>query len=245
MAERSIHEMEKEATGVAHREIAAPLAAAINVLNLATKLQANDSPVKTLSKAVIVRLLLLQRIQNDLRCCIILVEHGYSLQAASLAAGIFEGWVTLANLENEDDAVKWLLHSNENESFGRIRSLTKQALAKSVGDARNADTWYSQYQQLCMAKHLNPIVERSRGYTSKDKTIQFRPGPDTSELAIKFGWLSLERATRFALLALTIIAHSQETSEELYRELTEQHIALKELEDESIRRWPDNYIVDA
>jgi hypothetical protein len=90
MAERSIHEMEKEATGVAHREIAAPLAAAINVLNLATKLQANDSPVKRLSKAVIVRLLLLQRIQNDLRCCIILVEHGYSLQAASLAAGIFD-----------------------------------------------------------------------------------------------------------------------------------------------------------
>ncbi len=34
----------------------------------------------------------------------ILVEHGYPLQALTQAAGIFEAWVTIANIKTEDDA---------------------------------------------------------------------------------------------------------------------------------------------
>ena len=116
MAERSIHEMESNAAAVAQKTLAEPLKAAVNVLNLATRLHANDAPAEKLSKATIVRLLLLQRIQNDLRCCMILVEHGYPLQAVAQAAGIFEAWVTLATIKTETDAEKWLSHDKENES---------------------------------------------------------------------------------------------------------------------------------
>lgn len=156
MAERSIHEMESNAAAVAHKELAEPLKTAIWVLNLATKLHANDVPAEKLPKAKLVRLLLLQRIQNDLRCCIILIEHGYPLQAVAQAAAIFEAWVTVANIKTDDDAIKWLSHTKENESFGRIRPLTKQALENITGEAKGADKIYSQYQQLCMPKHLNP-----------------------------------------------------------------------------------------
>jgi hypothetical protein len=241
MAERSIHEMESNAAAVAHKELAAPLKAATDVLNLATKLQANDAPREKLSKATMVRLLLLQRIQNDLRGCVILVEHGYPLQAVTQAAGIFEAWVTVANIKTEGDAVRWLSHAKENESFGRIRPLTQQALENIAGDAKNADKMYYQYQQLCMPKHLNPIVERSRGYDLDGSAIQFRPGPDTSELAIRHGWYALERASRFANLALVTIAHSQETFPELQLEFVAQQTALKALQDESVKRWPDKY----
>lgn len=123
MAERPIYEMESNAAAVALKELAEPLKVANDVLNLATNLHANDAPAEKLPKAKIVRLLLLQRIQNDLRCCIILVERGYPLQAVAVAAGIFEGWVTVANIKTEDDAVKWLSHAKENESFGHIRPL--------------------------------------------------------------------------------------------------------------------------
>ena len=92
--------MESSAGAVAHSELAKPLRAAINVLNLASKLHANDTPEAKLSKARAVKLLPLQRIQNDFRCCKILVEHGYPLQAVTLAAGIFEAWVTIANYQN-------------------------------------------------------------------------------------------------------------------------------------------------
>ena len=174
MAERSIYEMESNAAAVALKELAEPLKVANDVLNLATNLHANDAPAEKLPKAKIVRLLLLQRIQNDLRCCIILVERGYPLQAVAVAAGIFEAWVTVANIKTEDDAVKWLSHAKENESFGHIRPLTEQALENIVGDAKYAETMYRQYQQLCMAKHLNPIVERSRGYERLEGGIIFR-----------------------------------------------------------------------
>jgi hypothetical protein len=244
MAERAIHEMEENAAAVAKRALVEPLKAAISVLNLATKLHANDVPEERISKVKIVRLLLLQRTQNDLRCCMILVEHGYPLQAVTQAASIFEAWVTIANLKTEDDAVRWFSHAKENESFGRIRPLTRQALENIVGDAKDADRLYSQYQQLCMPKHLNPIIERSRGYVLDCGRIEFRPGPDTSELAVAHGWYALERAARFALFALLTIAHSQGTSPDLHRELAEQQIALNALQDESVKRWPDNYVVE-
>ncbi len=183
----------------------------------------------------------MQRVQNDLRCCVILVERGYPLQAASQAAGIFEAWVTLANIKSEEDAIKWLSHTSEGESFGSIRRLTRDALKNIVGDTKRLDKWYSQYQQLCMPKHLNPIVERARGYTLEGKILQFRPGPDTSEIAIKHSWIALERASLFANLALFTIAHSQETPPDLHLQLVGQQQALNALQAESLKRWPDNY----
>jgi len=59
MAERFIQELEPNATAVAHKALAVALNDAIDVLNLATKLHANDAQAKKLSKATMVRLLLL------------------------------------------------------------------------------------------------------------------------------------------------------------------------------------------
>jgi hypothetical protein len=241
MAEKSISEMERNAVAVASQALAEPLRGAVHVLNLASKVHANDVPAEKLSKTRMVKLLILQRIQNDLRCCVILVEHGYPLQAVSQAAGIYEAWVTIANIETEEDAVKWLSHDKEDKSFGRIRALTEQAVKNITGDANEADKMYSQYQQLCMPKHLNPIIERGRGYVREGNVIQFRPGPDTSELAIKWGWMALQCASRFAHFALFSIAHTQETSTALHLELIAQQKKLNALQDKSAKRWPDNY----
>jgi len=233
--------MEKNAAAVASQALAEPLKIAVDVLNLATKVQANDVADEKLTKAGRVKLLLLQRIQNDLRCCMILVEHGYPLQAVSMAACIYEAWVTIANIETKEDAVKWLSHDKEDKSFGRIRALTEQAVKNITGDANEAGKMYSQYQQLCMAKHLNPILERSRGYVLEDNVIQFRPGPDISDLAIKWGWMALQCASRFVHFALFSIAHTQETSTALHLELIAQQKKLNALQDKSVKRWPDNY----
>jgi len=242
MAEKSIHE--DAAVAIAHKELTEPFKAAVAVLNLATRLHGNDVPAVKLSKAQVVKLLLLQRVQNDLRCCMLLVERGYPLQAGSIAAGIFEAWITIANIRTEEEAAKWLSHSKENESFGRIRHLTEQALKNIVGDTKQAALMYSQYQQLCMPKHLNPIVERARGYALDGKTIQFRPGPEITEAGIRLGWYVLERATRFAYFALHTIALSQETPSDLHLELVAHQKTLQGLQTESARRWPKSYPTD-
>lgn len=240
MAEKSISEMEKSAATVASQALADQLKAAVDILNLATKVQANDVPAEKLTKAGRVKLLLLQRIRNDLRCCMILVERGYPLQAVSLAAGIYEAWVTIANIETEEDAVKWLSHDKEDKSFGRIRALAKQAVKKMTGDANanEADKMYSQYQQLCMAKHLNPILERNRGYVLDGDVVEFRPGPDTSKLAIKWSSIALQSASQFAYFALlSIVDDSQDT---LRAEFIAQRKQLNEIRDKFVQRWPDN-----
>lgn len=241
MADRSVEELESSATVVAHKELAEPIRVAENVFNLASEVHANDVPER-ISKAKRVRLLLLQRIQNDLICCIILIERGYGLQAGALVAGIYEAWVTLANLTTEDDARKWLGHIKEHESFGPIGTLTKQGLRNIVGDAAHADRMYRQYQRLCMAKHLNPIVERGRGYdVLGDGGIQFRPGPDTSELGIAHSGVALVSASRFAYSAFLTIADSQETPPELRLKFEAQAAELIALEGEYARRWPEYY----
>jgi hypothetical protein len=241
MGDRSVEELESSAIVIAHKELAEPIRVASKILNLASELHANDRPER-ISKAKAVKLLLLQRIQNDLRCCVILIERGYGLQAAALAAGIYEGWVTLANITTEDDARKWLGHDKENKSFGPIYPLTEQALQSVVDNADQARKMYSQYQQLCMAKHQNPIIERSRGYTVLERGgVQFRPGPDTSELGIAHSWFALERASRIAYFALLRIADGQETSPELRFKLENQTTELNALQGECANRWPAYY----
>jgi hypothetical protein len=241
MVDRSVEELESSATVIAHKELAEPIRVASKILNLASDLHANDR-AERISKAKAVRLLLLQRIQNDLRCCVILIERGYGLQAAALAAGIYESWVTLANITTEDDARKWLGHDKENKSFGPIYPLTEQALRSVVDNADQARKMYSQYQQLCMAKHQNPIIERSRGYTVLEGGgVQFHPGPDTSELGIAHSWFALERASRIAYVALVTIADGQETSPELRFKLESQTIELNALQGECANRWPEYY----
>src|ERR1700730_12744301 len=244
MADLSIHDLEAKAAAIAYKEIVEPLKAATDVLNLAAKLQGNDIPEKKLPRTKAVTLLLLQRIQNDLRCCVILVERGYALQAASLAAGIFEAWVTLASIKTDEDAVKWLSHDRESKSFGSIRTLTEDALKSFGGDAKDWEKYYGKYQQLCMPKHLNPIVERVRGYDYDldAKAVQFRPGPDMSEGAIALGWFALERASRFAYIGLLTIAESQQTPEQARREFDSCVVVLNALQDECVRRWPDAYL---
>ena len=173
MADRSVEEVESAATAVARRELAGPIRAAEKVLNLVSEIHANDV-AERISKVKAIRLLLLQRIQNDLRCCFILSERGYGLQAASLAAGIYEGWVTLANIRTADDARKWADHESENKGFGPIYDLTKSALEGVSDPEKFAGKIYGQYQQLCMAKHLNPIIERGRGYAPLGQVCLFR-----------------------------------------------------------------------
>jgi hypothetical protein len=241
MAEKSVHELESNAITLLHKELAEPFNVAIDVLNLATALHARVSG--KLPKARIIRLLLLQRIQNDLRCCIILVERGYPLQALAHGASIFEGWVTMAAIKSEDDAKKWLSHTDESSSFGRIRPLTRQALQDILGNTDDTDKLYSQYQQVCMPKHLNPIVERSRGYTVEGGTIQFRPGPDTSPHAIRQAWYALERSSRFAFFGILAFIHSDPTplSTDLQDDIKAKRNALNNLQDQSAERWPENY----
>src|SRR5215469_3543320 len=163
VAERTIDELEGKAIHDLTIALREPLEVAYQVLNAISRLCALETP-GTLTKAQIVRMLLLQRLQNDLRCCCLDAVRGYPLQAATHAASVYEGWVNIASIVDEPTALRWLNHKSEAASFGSVRGLTEEALETVLGNREKAIRLYAQYQQLCMPKHLNPIVERARGY---------------------------------------------------------------------------------
>jgi hypothetical protein len=110
-------------------------------------------------------------------------------------------------------------------------------------DKANANLLYSQYQQLCMPKHLNPMVERERGFRIEEKKIQFRAGPDTSAIAIGQAWFSLERAARFAFMGVLAFIQNDQLpgGDELRRSMSRLLAELNVLQAISAQRWPKNY----
>jgi len=244
MAVRHISELESQAIEFMRGRLSRPIALATTTLNLIGELVNLDTPAK-LQKAQNVRLLLLERLQNDLRACWILAERGYPLQAAGHAAGVYEAWVNIAAIGGEAAALKWLSHGDERTSFGQVKALTRDAIEEILGrsEPETVKSIYSQYGQLCMPKHLNPIVERLRGYRVQRGEITFTQGPDTSELAVAHGWYSLERGSRFAFFGIVAFVHNEASplTSATRSDLDKLHADLEALQRESMRLWPESY----
>jgi hypothetical protein len=110
---------------------------------------------------------LLVRVQNDLRCASLLALRGYPDQACTLVASIYEAAMTIAVVGSDDHvAQEWIDYGDPNKPFRNIQKMTRDALEKlGVPEAeKNAERNYTTYRQLCMAKHLNPLLLSQRGY---------------------------------------------------------------------------------
>jgi len=206
MATKRGEDLETEAMAKTEAKLGRPLNAAIRTFNLISEVVQLGPAVTKLSAATKVRLLLLQRIITDLRCCTILAQRGYGIQAAAGAACVFEGWVTLSAIRDEPSAIEWVNHQKEDVSFGQIKRMTKAAVKSIVDDANDveilAGQHYAHYRQLCMAKHLNPIVERNRGFIRRGKEIEFTHGPDLSKQGLWHIHYAVHSSALFAMYGL-------------------------------------------
>jgi hypothetical protein len=206
MATKRGEDLESDAIAKVRAELGRPLNATIRTFNLISEVVQLGPHGGRLSNATKVRLLLLQRIITDLRCCTILAERGYGIQAAAGAACVFEGWVTLSAICDEQSAVEWASHQKEDVSFGQIRKLTKAAVKSIVDDAKDVEILarqhYDHYRQLCMAKHLNPIVERNRGFVRRGNEIEFTHGPDLTNQGLWHIHYAIHSSALFAMYGL-------------------------------------------
>jgi hypothetical protein len=246
----SIYEVEEMAMAALAAELNEPFQMVDKVLNQISRVWGLNDTAETLSNGRIVRTLLLQRLQNDLRCCRLLAERGYSLQAASQAAGVFESFVNVAAIVDESTALRWLNHDKVTTSFGSIKSLSESAceiIFKGPDQLKireRANHLYSQYQQLCMPKHLNPLVEGLRGFRLEGNQIEFHLGPDVTLIGIVHAWFSVERAARFAFLGICVFVQNDKPpiTDEFVRELMSLLAELDNLQAVSAKKWPENYI---
>jgi hypothetical protein len=206
MATKRGEDLESDAITKVRAALGLPLNASLRAFNLISEVIQLGPFGRKLSNVTKVRLLLLQRVVTDLRCCTILAERGYGIQAAAGAASVFEGWVTLAAIRDEKTAIEWASHQREDVSFGQIKKLTKAAVKDSVREVKDVEKLaaqhYDHYRQLCMPKHLNPIVERNRGFIRTGTQIEFVHGPDLSEQGLRHVLYAIHSSAKFAMMAL-------------------------------------------
>lgn len=206
-------------------------------------------PSAEVSLAEQVCVALLYRLANDLRGVQELAIRGYSLQAVSLAASMFEGAYTLAFIGNNDAlAREWVDHKEPTHTFRPAKTLVEEVVKKEKEPDVDAATKarYLVYTQLCLAKHVNPRLQRQHGISQKEteesRVTTFFMGPDvTSDAAIRASWFALGQAADLVLMGFSAyvreIVGSDKLPQKAREEMREMAQRLSDLRKSAIERW--------
>jgi hypothetical protein len=173
---------------------------------------APEIPVRQVSPSRMVTTALLLRLTNDLRCVGYLAPRGYELQAVSLVAPMYEAAYTMVVIgANDEMAQRWIEHDDPTQTFyGNIKTLTLDGLKKLEHRTpeEQVKKEYLIYRQLCMGKHVNPLLQQQHGFVRAERTLTAVVGPMTDEQSERAGWFALEHASRLAHMgAHTFLLH--------------------------------------
>jgi len=177
---------------------------AFNLIGIAVS-SLPEVAIRDVSQSRKVLTALLVRLSNDLRSTALLASRGYVLQAATLVASMYETAYTIAAIGADDSlADEWINHDDPTKTFRKVLDLTRAGLAKlgvPSADAQAAIE-YCIYQQLCLAKHVNPLLQTHHGHRMEGKNVVALNGPDFSEAAVRAAGFALEHAAGLAFVAL-------------------------------------------
>jgi hypothetical protein len=135
----------------------------------------------------------LKRALNDLRCVWILIERGYSTQAASVAASLYENALTAAILASDEKLAiearktkyaeipwtpKQLAQLNARREIAFQEKTGKRSTNKEYEDAWTIS--YFNYKWLCQIKHptWQAVHHDVRGALVTENEYAIRPGPN-------------------------------------------------------------------
>ncbi len=205
--------------------------------------RAPEGPLRDISQSRKVATFLLIRLQNDLRCESLLALRGYPDQACTLVASIYEATMTIGVIGSDDStAQEWIDHDDPNKPFRNIRKMTLEALLKfgAPDPEKNAERNYTTYRELCMPKHLNPLLQKQRGFQIVGSLVTINSGPDASEAAVRMGQFALEKGIGFAFTAAAFFAKEHLRGidvRDLFDQLREIERDVMSLNEQAVRRW--------
>lgn len=148
---------------------------------------------------------LLVRIANDMRTIAILSAKGYAIQAATIAAALYESALMIAYIGNDDNlANRWINHNVPTKSFISVSKMTLEALKKLgvQNSKKEKKNLYHVYEQLCQAKHGNPIFQKAHSFLIENNTVVAQPGPITTNEFVRVSWFVMENAINLVGIAL-------------------------------------------
>lgn len=237
---KTIEEAEKEALKIFEKELKEHNNLCEKILGFMTKV-INELPEKKLDnmpKSRKVAIKLLTKIFNDLRCVVVLANHGYSVQSFSHAASIYEAAFTVVYIDNNENlAQQWLEYDNPCRPFRNAKVMTEEIFSK-LGYPEQADNYYNGYRQLCWAKHQNPLYQQSRNRSHDG--IDLINGPDISETSVQDAWFAIMQASAYILFAMDSfnVNHVPEEQNHAFRrEIEELGKEIEELASEYQQSW--------
>ncbi len=203
----SLEAAERQALSILVAELTGHLALTEKAFNLVGVAVSNlpEVPLRDVSQSRKVATALLVRLSNDLRSAALLAPRGYALQAATLVASIYETAYTIAAIGSDDSlADEWINHDDPTKTFRKTPDLTRAGLEKlGVPSVETqAATEYRVYWQLCLAKHVNPVLQTQHGFRFEGGNVVAMNGPDFSEPAVRTAWFALEHAASLTFIAL-------------------------------------------
>ena len=167
-----------------------------------------DSPLPANVRSRNVTLKLLTRMIRDLRCSTALVVFGYPVQALSLVASVLEVAFTVAYIRDDNKrAQDWVDHRDPTRVFESVPTMLQDAIAQ-LNLPNHKDVvakHYSTYRQLCMAKHVNPLLEKSFGVRDEEHRSVLEAGPAFDEDAFRKAWYALTNGAGLASIAIEFV----------------------------------------
>lgn len=159
---------------------------------------------------------LLARVLQDLRVADGLMARGYTMQGWAITASAFEAAHTMGYLAADPSrAVAWWQHSDPRSPFCGARTAVEGCFKYlEIGNqgaqrVRLIGREYRHYEHLCVAKHINPVSERSRYLSPSPRGTVVRFTPTVSSRRRREARFGLALACRAAITALWVFQRAQ------------------------------------
>lgn len=241
----SLGTRELEAAQALEAELDGHLNLSLEIFNLGLRALGclPERAILELTQAEKVSVALVLRVLKDLRCAALLAARGYPLQACTLVASMFESAYAVLYIGNDEErAQSWIDHSDPTSTFRPLRAMVNDVIQLAPTDDKKgaADRQYRTYRQLCMAKHVNPLLERIHSYSLEEGNVIADAGPTTSEDGVRAAWFALEHGTGLTEVVLASLIHRfvpAQDVDHLDSELTALGARRAELRSRAIERW--------
>lgn len=200
------------------RQLASYLAIARESESLAFDLVKDLPEPRKAPEVIRVHLTLLARVIQDLRVSVLAAVRGYTMQSWTVAASCFEAAHSMGFVGDDvERARRWLEHSSLRrgpwQAYAGVEGSLKYL---EVGESTTARAElvrreYELYEYLCLAKHINPIPERTRYVVRVGSSIRLLLTPFFTDRRVREARLGLALGIRAAFLALWVLHRTHYT----------------------------------
>lgn len=195
-----IEELEENVRGRLREELRdykSLVATAFNLVSELNRIASEDND--RLGPVARLQMVIFARLQGDLRVCEWAASTGYALQAMTMASAIHEVAYALIYLGDSDARAKeWIEHEKMHKQYpecGHRAVIDHAGKYFDLSDVKKRQE-YSIYQQLCLAKHGNPLIQREYGVVETPEAMMVQQLPYYSARTLRFARFAIFHAVR-------------------------------------------------